>query len=665
MSFKGSDFGFVGGAYEAPVTLQDAQRLINWYVEIDPSTNAKEPLALRGCPGLNSILSTMSGPVRGMWVLPGNTSALVVTGNTLFLVTQTVAATTTSLPQFSVSTVGTLLTSSGPVSIADNGVLFGGLGGYAVIVDGTYGYLYRLSGTAGSTTISVTMTNGQSTIAYNAVNYQVIAGATVWDGSWLSVYRPFAIPYGTTVTSVNYNAATLTLSNPVAGSTSAATTGASGTGAVATITFPVQSYAPTVGQTVSISGVTPTGYNGNWVVTASTTSSVSFASTTTGAQTVAGTILLPLNNYVETINVNLPVFQQIVDPAFLGADRVVFNEGWLIFNQPGTRTFYTTAPVPYTVSFAGAFYALKDSSTDNLVTHAVNTRELWLIGERTSEVWVNGGGANFAYQRLPGVAPQIGCAAKHSIIRVGTNLIWLARNEQGDNLVVTNEQYSWERISTHAIEVAISGYTTVADAFAYGYEEDGHFFYVLTFPTADTTWVYDLSSKLWHQRASWDSAAAIYHRHRSNAFMNLAGIRMVGDYQTGQIYQMGRQYFTDNGNVLRCQRRTPHVWSPQNRQRVFQSAIQVEFTPGVGLQTGQGSDPQAMMRWSNDGGFTWSNEHWSSIGQVGQTRNRATWRRLGRARDRIYELNFSDPTARDIVGATLWAETESDDPEAA
>ena len=179
MSFRGSDFGFVGGAYEAPVTLQDAQRLINWYVEVDRSTNAKEPLALRGCPGLNAILSTMSGPVRGMWVLPGGTTALVVTGNTLFLVTQTVAATSSSLPQYAVSTIGTLLTSAGPVSIADNGVLFGGFGGYAVIVDGTYGYLYRLSGQAITTTISVTITNGATVLPYSAVNYQVLAGNVI------------------------------------------------------------------------------------------------------------------------------------------------------------------------------------------------------------------------------------------------------------------------------------------------------------------------------------------------------------------------------------------------------------------------------------------------------------------------------------------------------
>jgi len=582
MSYQGADFGIVGGAYEAPMLLQDAQRLINWYPEIDPERNAKEPIALLGCPGLNPILSTQTGPVRGMWVLPGGLTALAVVANKVYLITTTVLATQTSIAQFSTTVVGTLNTNSGPVCIRDNGEIFGGLGGYAVIVDGTYGYLYRISG-AGTATTTVTTVSGSNVVTFTGTaNYQFLVGCTVTDSGG-------AIPANTTITAVSYNSLTLTLSN-------------------------------------------------NATATIATS---------------------------DTLTVTLPQFMQITDPAFLPADRVAFIEGWLIFNNTQTRVFFTTAPVPYTVSFAGAFYALKDSSTDNLVTLHEHNRELWLIGERTTEVWFNQGGANFAFSRLPGVSPQIGCSAKFSITRMATSLVWLARNEQGENFVVATNQYSWERISTHAIEHAITSYPYVADAIGYAYEEEGHMFYVLTFPTADATWVFDATTKMWHQRGSWDATAGIYHRHRSNCFMNMQDVRLVGDYQTGQIHQMSRQVYTDAGNILRCQRRTPHVWSRENRARVFMAAIQVEFTPGVGLQTGQGSSPQAMMRWSNDGGFSWGNEHWVSIGLAGQTRNRATWRRLGRARDRVFELNFTDPVPRDIVGATLWAQGENNDEEAA
>jgi hypothetical protein len=249
---------------------------------------------------------------------------------------------------------------------------------------------------------------------------------------------------------------------------------------------------------------------------------------------------------------------------------------------------------------------------------------------------------------------------------MGPSLCWLAKNEQGENVVIKTNQYTWTRISNHAIEHAISQYPLVSDAIGFSYEEDGHSFYMLTFPTADTTWVYDdtasalLGKMCWHQRASFDPVASQYHRDRANCYMDFQNLRLVGDYQTGQIHQMSRNYYTDGAttNPLRAQRRCKHIWKENERTRVSQSSLQIEFTPGVGLQTGQGQNPEALLRWSNDGGFTWSNENWRSIGAAGQTRNRAKWNRLGRARDRIYEVSISDPVPRDIIGATLFGEAE-------
>lgn len=349
---------------------------------------------------------------------------------------------------------------------------------------------------------------------------------------------------------------------------------------------------------------------------------------------------------------------QITDPGFLGADRVAFIDGWLVFNRPGTQTFYSTGPTPYTITFPGAFFALKDSSSDNLITLMENNRELWLIGERTSEVWYDAGGANFAFARIPGVAPQIGCSAVNSIARLGSSLVWLGRSERGENVVIKTEQYSYTNIATQAIANKIASYPLVSDAIGFTYEEDGHLFYVLTFPTADKTWVYDTASGMWHERASFEVATGEFHRFRGNCFMNLQNIRMVGDYQSGYVHQMSRKFYSDAGQPLVARRRCPHIWSKENRKRVFHSSIQIQFAPGVGLQTGQGSNPQAMLRWSDDAGANYGNQHWVSIGKVGRTKDRAMWRRLGQARDRVYEVSFSDPTKRDIVGATLFAQGE-------
>src|ERR1700675_2135552 len=163
--FQGGDFGLVGGAYEAPDLLQDAQKLINWYVEIDNSPGAKMPLALIGAPGLRPIINTIIGPVRGMWTLPGNKTMLYVVAASVYLATVTVPATSSSIAQFSTVQVGTLFTTAGRVVIRDNGVLFNGLGGYAVLVDGPYGYFYRIAG-AGTITFTANHTNASPTISF-------------------------------------------------------------------------------------------------------------------------------------------------------------------------------------------------------------------------------------------------------------------------------------------------------------------------------------------------------------------------------------------------------------------------------------------------------------------------------------------------------------------
>ena len=582
--FEAGDPGFVGGAYEAPDLLQDAQRLINWYLEIDNQPKAKMPLALLGAPGLNPIITTITGPVRGMWTLPGNKTLLYVVAQNVYLATITVPATSTSIAQFSTTLLGTLLTNAGRVVIRDNGVLFNGLGGYAVLVDGTYGYFYRIAG-AGTVTFTANLTSGSPTISFPVgvlvPNYLIVSSGTISDSA-------NALAAGTTINSISFTANTITVSAPA-------------------------------------------------------------TSNQTG----------------DTFTLNIPQFGQILDPAFLGADRIAFIEGWLIFNQPGTRTFYTNAPFPYTLTFAGAFYALKDSSTDNLITLFENNRELWLVGERTTEVWYNAGGVNFAFARLPGIGPQMGCEAKHSICRIGPNLIWLGRNEQGDDMVMLTNQYSVERVSTHAVESAIASYTVVDDAIGDVYEDQGHVMYVLTFPTQDVTWCLDLTvynrsegKYGWWQRLSWNTTSGTYHRHRANCYANFADIRMCGDYQTGQIHQQDRSFYTDAGQPLRAQRRTPHVWRRETRERVFFAQLQIEFTPGVGLQVGQGVDPKVMIRWSDDGGLSYGTEQWASIGKVGQTRNRAIIYNLGEARDRVWECNISDPVKRDIIGATLWGESQ-------
>ena len=137
--------------------------------------------------------------------------------------------------------------------------------------------------------------------------------------------------------------------------------------------------------------------------------------------------------------------------------------------------------------------------------------------------------------------------------------------------------------------------------------------------------------------------------------MNFAGMRVVGDYQNGALYQMTRAVQNDAGWPLLARRRAPHIWRKQSRQRVFMSSLQVDFAPGQGAQAGLGANPEAFLRISRDGGTTFGNSFSAPMGAAGQYQNRCMWRRLGWGRDNVVDIEVIAPVNRDIVGATLKA----------
>ena len=356
-------------------------------------------------------------------------------------------------------------------------------------------------------------------------------------------------------------------------------------------------------------------------------------------------------------------FIQITDPNFLGSNTVAYIDGWWIFQQPGTQKFYTNGQ-PYSTAFDGSYYAYKDSFTDQLVAVMESKEELWLLGEETTEIWYDAGGQYFPFQRLVGTLLQVGCKAPYSVARFSAGgedgLIWLGRSDRGENVVMRSSGFSAQTVSTPAVSNAITQLTYTSDAFGYTYQDGGHEFYVLTFPTADVTWVYDgtmPAAYAWHQRPSYDPFLQQFHRHRSNAYMQFANMRIVGDYQNGALYQLTRNAYSDAAWPLISIRRSPYVWDP-SRNRVFSASLQVEFSPGVGNITGTWNNPQAQLRLSKDYGSTFGQPRFVPMGQSGNYLNRCIWRQLGFSRGTVAEIQVIDPVKRDIVGATLKAISE-------
>ena len=350
------------------------------------------------------------------------------------------------------------------------------------------------------------------------------------------------------------------------------------------------------------------------------------------------------------------VFAKITDPDFPGAVTVGYLDGYFVFNEPNSQKVWVTELLDGS-SVDPLDFASAEGSPDGLVAINVDHREAWLFGTDSIEVWYDAGLADFPLTRIQGAFNEIGCVAAFSVAKLDNALFWLGTDARGQGIVYRANGYTGVRVSTHAIEYAIAQYGNISDAVAYTYQQEGHAFYVLTFPTGNATWVYDVSTQAWHERAGWDTSLGQFTRHRSNCQCNFGGNTVVGDFENGNIYTLDLEVYSDNGGIqkwLRSWRALPT--GANNLKRTAQHSLQLDCESGTGLVTGQGSDPEIMLRFSDDGGHTWSNEHLSKMGKIGEYYRRVFWRRLGmtlKLRDRVYEISQTDPVKAVIMGAEV------------
>lgn len=383
-------------------------------------------------------------------------------------------------------------------------------------------------------------------------------------------------------------------------------------------------------------------------------------------------------------NASTNAFGQITDPDFPGALTVSYLAGYFVFIEPDSQRVWVTELLDPT-SIDPLDFASAEGSPDGLVSSIVDHSEVWLFGTNSVEVWYNSGAADFPLQRIQGAFNEIGCAATYSVAKLDNGLFWLGADARGRGIVYRANGYTGQRISTHAVEWQIQQYGDISDAIAYTYQQDGHAFYVLTFPTAGATWVYDVATQAWHERASFTNGD--FGRHRSNCQMAFNQEIIVGDYQNGNLYAFDLTKYADHNRVqkwLRSWRALPT--GTNNLNRTAQHSLQLDAEAGVGavgvtevpgyiylspLTIGDlgiedeivivnsidlNVEPQVMLRWSDDGGHTWSNEHWRSMGTQGAYGTRVFWRRLGmttKLRDRVYEISGTDPVKIAIMGAEL------------
>jgi len=272
---------------------------------------------------------------------------------------------------------------------------------------------------------------------------------------------------------------------------------------------------------------------------------------------------------------------------------------------------------------------------------------LWLIGAQTStEIWFNAGGADFPFQIMPGPFVEHGAVAQYSIAKQGGSVFWLSQDLSGTYIVVQTDGYKTVEISTDAIEYELSTYSTVADAIGFCYEQQGHPFYWLKFPTAGKDWVYDLSTRLWHERF-WLNGSGVEESHRANCAAFAYGVNVVGDRQNGQLYKLDPTNYTDFDGPIKRIRGFPHLMN--DGKRVFYTQFLADMQCGDATFSGL----TVSLDWSDDRGATYGTPVTQSIGNPGDFLVQPQWRRLGMARDRVFRLTWTAAANTALNGAFI------------
>ena len=229
---------------------------------------------------------------------------------------------------------------------------------------------------------------------------------------------------------------------------------------------------------------------------------------------------------------------------FFGADRCDMLDGFMVLNQPGTRNFYST--LENEIAFDATFFAAKNAFSDKLASVIVTKRQIWLVGERTTEIWLDSGAQGFPFEIVPGPFIQHGTNAKYSVAQIDGAVYFLSQDQAGQNIMIRGSGYEAQRVSNHAVETEWSNYATTDDAVGFCFQQNGHPFYQINFPTADRSWRYDESTQEWHEPVYTD-ADGVEHRHRAQCVASVNGQILAGDWETGALYALDTNTYTDNG----------------------------------------------------------------------------------------------------------------------
>ncbi len=341
-------------------------------------------------------------------------------------------------------------------------------------------------------------------------------------------------------------------------------------------------------------------------------------------------------------------FVRVTDAGFSPANTTTALDGFFLHDHVDTNQIFRSALLDGADYSEGAF-ASKEAKSDNVLALRNLKEVLHVFGVASSELWVNSGLVNFPFVRLPGGVIDRGIIASYAFAEADEAMFMVG----ADRIAYRMSGAQLARISTHAIEQAWQKYTSTSDAFGVSYTWNGHKFVTFTFPSQPVTagltnsWSFDVATNLWHERESRDINGQAMGRWCGNCSAEAYNKTLIGDAFSGQVGYLDDSVQTEFGRPMYAQAVAPVLNADGNR--AFMSKYELDMETGVGLVSGQGANPQAMLDISDDGGRTWSYpQSWKSMGRIGDYGTRLRWTRLGNFYQRVMRITISDPVPKRI-----------------
>jgi hypothetical protein len=345
-------------------------------------------------------------------------------------------------------------------------------------------------------------------------------------------------------------------------------------------------------------------------------------------------------------------FATVTDPDLPSTvESITFQDGYFIAATPDANTFYISN-VDDGRTWDALDFGSKGVYGDEIVAVKSFRSFLYLFGRKTSEIHVfnTNAGTDFPFIKQQGLLIDLGCVAPFSISNAGDTFFWLARHKNGGYVICSVDQASPVVVSDRSMGNKLNELSRVDDCISWSYTQQSHEFVVFNFPTAEKTYVYDLTTGQWHER-SFRSVTGTNDRHIGQSYAFFDNTHLIASRINGKILELDPDTYTDNdGDTIR---RVAVVGPLESDTRtVGINNLHIQTEPGVGDGTaGQGSDPQMMLRVSRDFGYTWGNIVFKSPGKQGEYRDRILWSRVGNGRSLTLEISATDPVNWIIKGA--------------